>query len=850
VQDLFGEMGQPDAPMSQIMSALQMMTANNLQGMDPARVEAQIRQLTNLSRSSGMSMGAVTQMLSAGGIRAQQIGVDPAFSPMATASAMAYGQVYGQTMGGVRAYGLFNKDQATMLEQQMRLNAVGSQTAMNMAAAVRAAELGPGAAPGSELEAISAAIRAGSSQYQFGNARRSVDQGNRIIDIIEEGTGRTGLGYRLMSQRDALQRTIFENPEIADLARQQFGQRNARVALYGAGSYLLGTPGRENFGLGQADLQQILGESVQSTLSMDPKMAGKAYRGGVDDPFVEMMAGGIEKKLGRSLSTVERQRLRSLSGEMGMSVDQQMAGTGYKNLTNLLVASNERLLGQAAEASAEQTAIGRFQSEYSKLGRSDVVRRISDAIQNARPGEDWKTLLPKVFGWQDVGAVKQADRDALEKVFSDATQIKQDFDSANVPGIRTLLDEAARTGDPSKLGSLAGYAGKKAMTTPQGTMVSPETQLLNEYRSGKLDVKTLSKLALVDVFRRQEENRAAMQTAIAQTGIMTDIRVTGADVERTQAGLRSGRGSGIDQAALLTDLVLADDAAVAALGPGAVDRLANTRGSIQRIRSLAEKHTQGNLTKLLSTPPDALRGEIDELMSGIRGTVDYIGSGLKEGKDKLKGQPQDVIDRERARLESLRSDSNLDPKSVSGQLLQILGVQEDDFGTFAGRKKLRQVLEEGGGARLADVLPQIRRAADIGLESRAMKNLKAAGNVNPNRTEIEAEISRLRSSGAGGDAVRSLLSDTQATGEARQVREALIRSGGASLVETLDKAKAGEADNLTEILKGLKSVLADVAEKKDKDKGPTEVTLAADTRLHATVDLVGMEMLLTPQGAG
>jgi hypothetical protein len=56
MKEIFGEAGQPNAPMSQVMGAIESLTQTNLQSMKPAEVENLIRSTHNASKIAGITM--------------------------------------------------------------------------------------------------------------------------------------------------------------------------------------------------------------------------------------------------------------------------------------------------------------------------------------------------------------------------------------------------------------------------------------------------------------------------------------------------------------------------------------------------------------------------------------------------------------------------------------------------------------------------------------------------------------------------------------------------------------------------------------------------------------------------
>lgn len=130
MRDIFGDMGRRDAPMSELINGLQMLTQGGLATMDAGSLERLVRRTHLLAKNSGMSMDAFVQLAGAGAGQADQLGLNRQFAVLATQGAAAYGHGHAASgMGATPLFGAMDRDRVTALDMQLNLSAAGSQQA-------------------------------------------------------------------------------------------------------------------------------------------------------------------------------------------------------------------------------------------------------------------------------------------------------------------------------------------------------------------------------------------------------------------------------------------------------------------------------------------------------------------------------------------------------------------------------------------------------------------------------------------------------------------------------------------------------------------------------------------------
>jgi hypothetical protein len=168
MREIFGDLGRPNAPMTQLIEGLNALTQGGLATMSPADLERTVRTTQVIARTSGMGMTALQGMTAQGAAMAQQMGLDPRFGMTAAQGAAEFGAAYGQVgRGDLAAWGRVSRDQLTLMDQQLRLNAASSPMANRLGAAMRTVETQEqaGVAVTGPLAALAQAVRTGATEF-------------------------------------------------------------------------------------------------------------------------------------------------------------------------------------------------------------------------------------------------------------------------------------------------------------------------------------------------------------------------------------------------------------------------------------------------------------------------------------------------------------------------------------------------------------------------------------------------------------------------------------------------------------------------------------------------------------
>jgi hypothetical protein len=138
VQEIFGENGRPNAPMRELMNALEQLTQNGMQQLQPGRTEMVVRNMYNAAKAAGVDMATVTGMMQAAGQQTNEMGRNPLFATQMTTGGLVFGAAYNDAgLGANPAWGLQTQKQMIGSHMAATGRAINSELANRVATMFR-----------------------------------------------------------------------------------------------------------------------------------------------------------------------------------------------------------------------------------------------------------------------------------------------------------------------------------------------------------------------------------------------------------------------------------------------------------------------------------------------------------------------------------------------------------------------------------------------------------------------------------------------------------------------------------------------------------------------------------------
>lgn len=188
VREIFGDNGNPNAPMQQLLTALEALTQNQIGRVSPKKIEQQVREMQLAARGAGVGIGGMLALSSQAAAFGDQLGLDRSF---ATTSAMA-GMRQGEAMrnaGAInRGFGGMSQEEAMVKGAFLESAAAASPIGNMIGVAVRTVKENPAKhykADGTAITPIGAMVQAlerGETTYKDPKTGKMVDIQQGIAD--------------------------------------------------------------------------------------------------------------------------------------------------------------------------------------------------------------------------------------------------------------------------------------------------------------------------------------------------------------------------------------------------------------------------------------------------------------------------------------------------------------------------------------------------------------------------------------------------------------------------------------------------------------------------------------------
>ena len=438
MQEIFGEMGEADAPMNQLVGAIETLTQANMQNMDPVKLERMIRTTSATAKAAGIEMPEMFRSMGATAAYADRAGVDRALVPSLDARAVMENQAMKNLYGGVRAFGVPSADKMADVSRQLVVQAARDQRTYEAANIARAIEqYGVKPTKGSELEAVYKAITDPNSkgQYQIKDPTTGRLVTKNITDIMKQPGGinqfmisqgvNQGIVTNMLANRSGTEEFI-DKYKLAESVGRSVQTDMAVSGTFQQGIGVIDMMLSNNAGKKGVLMDALRKKDTAQAISMEVSEA--LYSGeveGIGDPEKrsKYIAGKIrnivKRRTGQDIPQ-DDDSLMMLSGSLGGAADQFI-----RNKMNMSLPAAQMLLNRKVkqQADSEQAMIDvdvEMESKLRDLGKTSIFQRMSDFIRSGKEGATVSDFLASAFNYQDASTVKSRYLEDFSNVFEAA----------------------------------------------------------------------------------------------------------------------------------------------------------------------------------------------------------------------------------------------------------------------------------------------------------------------------------------------------------------------------------------------------------------------------------------------
>ncbi len=230
IREVFGENGNPNAPMSQLIGGLQALTSGEIQKFDSSRLNTMVRDVQALSQASGKSIDQLTAMQANFADQGNAMGLGMTFGGTAMNVATTTGMAFAQR-GGAQGFGAISRMEAESISGSLFNRGMASQSANALGAMGRIEQAGGFAdnEAGRSMQNALDAARRGDAEYRderTGMMRKVPTHEQEFRSLITAGAVE-GMGAgdfnMMLRDRTSNRRLLHDDPSLQQAAFNQQG---------------------------------------------------------------------------------------------------------------------------------------------------------------------------------------------------------------------------------------------------------------------------------------------------------------------------------------------------------------------------------------------------------------------------------------------------------------------------------------------------------------------------------------------------------------------------------------------------------------------------------------------------
>jgi hypothetical protein len=812
VRDIFGDNGNPNAPMPALMAALDHLTQGGAGAMNPAKMSSTLRQMQTLARETGTGMQQLGAISAQAGAIGSQLGIAPSITMQNVANTL--GMTKGAMDAGAfssNAFGAASKEQFQQETVTRLQEGAASGNAKAMAALSTIYKADPEKFKGTELEAAVSAYNDPTSdgKYTFNGEER-----NLYKDI---GEGRIGAAMRVLQASGGSEQSFyahFDDARSMDGANAAAGyltqkheitQRlsaNVTSGMLSAG--LRGTETGDSMNNGEmGDLSTAITGMVLDSGNMSKTdqitYLQKHMKANIVEhlkakkiPDAEKKAEEIYQKMGGD----DRTKLGNLIGNIGTSAQYSFG----KNLTELSqrYGQNNDIKGltEIAGAATRAETQKRFTGYESTIGQraSDYFLDIGERGEKFNLDQFMKAMAPAI-----------GKDEAAQRFFGDAAPAMGAAAHLRdqVTVTKEHVDKLSKEGNIKELRKLAGAEESKVDIIDQSQLDSArETelsasgmnreQLLAEYK----EVTKNTGAHLTDEQLRNDLSTDSRYIARADKRYLDKYKIDNDKDAMTKEGLTQQalarsvgkalegmEGSKADVEAIEASLYKGDDENALKQGVNA---------AMRTVGKDLSKGKQDKLRDLILSKGDKKKEILSEL--GMSEEA-YAAAAKKEAKDRTAEETRAVVLVGQGAAKNVRADKTAEQKDVDAK------QKVDKANIEAGTVIINGKNVQGDGATPAQVGTAAAPAAG---PAGAAKPGELADTTKSTLAEIDKELAQIDGKKASGDRVTT--KDQERKKELIKQREEVIQQDPSTIKKPGTKLPEDSAS--------VDAELASLAEKK------------------------------------
>lgn len=143
VREIFGDNGNPNAPMQQLITALEALTQNQIGRVSPKKIEQQVREMQMAARGAGVGLNGMMALSSQAAAFGDQLGLDRSFANSSALAGMRQGEAMRNAGALNRGFGGMSQEEAMVKGAYLESAAAASPVGNMIGVAVRTVKEDP-----------------------------------------------------------------------------------------------------------------------------------------------------------------------------------------------------------------------------------------------------------------------------------------------------------------------------------------------------------------------------------------------------------------------------------------------------------------------------------------------------------------------------------------------------------------------------------------------------------------------------------------------------------------------------------------------------------------------------------
>jgi hypothetical protein len=639
MSEIFGEAGEPNAPMSQLVGAIETLTQANMQNIEPQKLARMVRNTSNVAKAAGIEMPEMFKLMGATAGMADRSGVNRAFVPGITNQAVAENQAGKNIFGGAQVFGLPNADKLLNIDQQLNVQATRDYRTQDVASIARAVEtFGVEPEKGSELAAVYAAIKDKDSggNYTYNGEKKNVYDLNKqeggINQFLAGSKVPISVIQSLNANRDANEALINKYDINTNIGRQ--GQTRLvtdELSMYNSTAVRSVMNDEALMKDVSPELRTLLNSSAQEITDRTSEglFADNLGKDDLNDlkGLTQRNLNKIIEEKGIKVTEADKKALAVMAGSIYESSDAYARNQKFEGgLPTMAYSMNKGKIREAQALKQEADITSQFEEGFGGMGKSSFLQRTTDFLRGAGKETKVEDFMAAALNFQPKDQIKEM----FAKDFDDLQKSAEAFKGANGEQVKTdylrsaitiNADEISKETDPEKKKKLiaeqnnlkedlirSGFTDRAGSTDYYNKMIdnkeggvtkAKEEQQGFESKYGVTveQAKNLSPLELqvkqkefkLNQYKEQAERlNIRMNNSGLMVGDVSGDRAANEAIKYLEKGDISGTSYGVDLAKKYISDFGMDKAAVSKAGVEGNAAKEKAQGSILRIEAYAK----------------------------------------------------------------------------------------------------------------------------------------------------------------------------------------------------------------------------------------------------------------------